>query len=92
MDGHDFGDKYEQYIVALVQNGTMSMKTLDVAVANVLRVKTRLGLVAMKPSDINIDETLVSTRLGDNPKHVALGLRAARESIVLLNNDDNVLR
>ena len=91
MDGHDFGDKYEQYIVALVQNGTMSMKTLDVAVANVLRVKTRLGLVAMKPSDINIDETLVSTRLGDNPKHVALGLRAARESIVLLNNDDNVL-
>ena len=91
MDGHDFGDgNYEKIVVDLVNSGALSESALDAAVANVLRVKARLGLVNNSETT-KVDETLVETNLGDNLEHRSVALRAALESVVLLNNDGGVL-
>ena len=34
---------------------------------------------------------MVATNLGDNPTHVAAAIRAAKESVVMLMNEKNVL-
>ena len=44
-----------------------------------------------KPETALIDEKLVQTNLGDNPKHIQLAVRAAQESVVMLANGGNTL-
>ena len=101
MNGHDFGDDYEKHVVELVTSGRMPEAALDVAVGNMLRVKTRLGLAdaaaAAPPQKEGrpawfTDESLVRTNLGDNPAHRAVATRAAQESVVLLSNTDGTTR
>jgi len=93
VNGHDFGSNYEQLVVGLVESGRVPITVLDTAVANVLRVKTRLGLVPTNQTAYSpyTDETRVQSSLGDNAAHRALAERAARESVVLLRNEDNTL-
>jgi beta-glucosidase-like glycosyl hydrolase len=44
-----------------------------------------------KPETALVDEKLVQTNLGDNPKHIQLAVRAAQESVVMLANGGNTL-
>jgi len=95
MNGHDFGDQYEIHAANLVKSGKMTMATLDKAAGAILKVKARLGMIPVafggKPDDALVDATLVATNLGDNPKHVAAAIRAAKESVVMLMNEKNTL-
>ena len=70
----------------LVKEGSVSMKTLDRRVADVLRVKFRLGLFDHPYVDPKkADEVLKPGRTKD------FMLRMARESLVLLKNDSSLL-
>lgn len=71
----------------LVKEGTVSMKTLDARVRDVLRVKFMLGLF----DHPYVEDAKVAERIVNSPEHQAVALRAARESIVLLKNDHNAL-
>jgi beta-glucosidase len=69
-----------------VKEGKVSMKTVDDAVSNVLRVKFQMGLFEGKEIDVN-------TALNFNQKTEgrALALKIAEESMILLKNQNNVL-
>lgn len=71
----------------LVKEGKVSMKTLDDRVRDVLRVKFIVG-VFDRPYVADAD---ASERLVNSAAHQQVALRAARESIVLLKNDKNIL-
>lgn len=67
-------------------DGRIDQKTIDEAVARVLRLKFELGLF----DNPYIEPTLASVWNG-NPNHVELAKKAALESIVLLKNDNHIL-
>jgi beta-glucosidase len=71
----------------LVKEGTVSMKTLDDRVRDVLRVKFILGIF----DHPYVSDAGAAERLVNSVDHQQVALRAARESIVLLKNDANVL-
>lgn len=66
--------------------GLIADYVIDSAVARVLRAKFELGLFENPYADVKEAE-----KWNGNPAHRQLALRAARESIVLLKNDDNIL-
>lgn len=71
----------------LIKDGEISMKTIDARVADVLRVKFRLGL---------FDQPYVeNTKAADKLVHTAadeeLSKQINKESLVLLKNEDNFL-
>lgn len=79
----------ETYVLPLrelVKEGRVSTKTLDSRVADVLRIKFQLGL---------FDHPYVDPKRADevvlNDDHQTVGLRAARESMVLLKNEGGAL-
>src|SRR5438309_5764084 len=71
----------------LVKEGKVSMKTLDDRVRDVLRVKFLVGIFD-HPYVKDADAT---EKLVNSAQHQEVALRAARESMVLLKNDKNVL-
>src|SRR5688572_31717605 len=71
----------------LVKEGRVSMKTLDDRVRDVLRVKFMTGLF----DNPYIADAVRTRELVNSAEHQRVALRAARESIVLLKNDRNVL-
>lgn len=71
----------------LVREGKLSMKTLDARVRDVLRVKFQLGLFD-RPYVPDVEATV---QLVNSSDHQSVALRAARESIVLLKNEKNIL-
>src|SRR5688500_5233253 len=71
----------------LVKEGKVSMKTLDDRVRDVLRVKFLTGLFD-RPYVSDPKRTLA---IVNSAAHREVALRAARESIVLLKNEQNVL-
>ena len=71
----------------LVKEGRVSMKTLDDRVRDVLRVKFLVGIFD-HPYVIDAE---ASERVVNSTAHQQVALRAARESIVLLKNEKNVL-
>lgn len=93
VNGHDFGASYEGLIADLVGSGAMPEAVLNKAVSDVLRVKARLGLVdGVGPgSPAIVDPSRAATSLGDNATHIAVALRAARESVVVLANAAGIL-
>ncbi|MFN4113219.1 MAG: glycoside hydrolase family 3 N-terminal domain-containing protein [Sphingomonadaceae bacterium] len=73
-------------IVAQVRNGTIPMATLDQAVARVLRLKQRAGLLdpaVRKPSERGVGGKL---ELIGSPNHRALAREAVAKSQVILKN------
>jgi beta-glucosidase len=78
-------EHYKLFIPAFL-DGRISRKTIDEAVARVLRIKFELGLFE-KPY---VDEGAVNKWNG-NPAHKALAKEAALKSMVLLKNDGNTL-
>jgi beta-glucosidase len=71
----------------LVKEGKVSMKTLDDRVRDVLRVKFLLGIF----DHPYVEDASYAERTVNSSEHQKVALRAARESIVLLKNDRNVL-
>lgn len=72
-----------------VRNGTIPMARLDDAVARILRVKFRLGLLDTKVSS---EQSLASKfELLSDAEHRALARQVVRESLVLLKNEHHLL-
>jgi beta-glucosidase len=71
----------------LVKEGKISMKTLDDRVRDVLRVKFRLGIF----DHPYVGDAEATARIVNSAEHQAVALTAARESMVLLKNDRNIL-
>ncbi|MCD7971646.1 MAG: glycoside hydrolase family 3 C-terminal domain-containing protein [Candidatus Azobacteroides sp.] len=87
MQFYDF--KYEEFqknIVEAVNEGLLAEKDLDRAVAGVLRLKFELGLFENPYTDVSLLEKVFNT-----PENKQLASEAARNSIVLLQNEGNVL-
>src|SRR5438477_7603365 len=82
--------KPEDFILPLrelVKEGKVSMKTLDDRVRDVLRVKFLVGIF----DHPYVTDPAATERLVNSAEHQQVALRATRESIVLLKNDQNVL-
>lgn len=73
-------------IEGLVERGELSMVVLDEAVARVLRLKFDLGLF-----ETPYREEGPAVELCGHPDHRQLALDVARQSLVLLKNDDALL-
>jgi len=74
------------HLAELVKTGRLPAGALDTAVRRILELKFRLGL---------FDDPYVDPRKADefvgNPQMRALALKAARQSLVLLKNENNTL-
>ena len=73
-------------IIDLVKQGELSEELLDNAVRRVLKVKFWLGLF----DDPYVDPDYAE-KINDHPAHRELALKIARESIVLLKNEGDIL-
>jgi beta-glucosidase len=71
----------------LVKDGKVSMATLDDRVRDVLRVKFLVGIF----DHPYVEDAGYAEKIANSPEHQQVALRAARESIVLLKNDRNIL-
>lgn len=73
------------HLAALVKEGRISEERINLSVARILRMKLRIGLFE-NPLPRNDRFSRIGT-----PENRALALEAARESIVLMKNEKNVL-
>ena len=71
-----------------VAKGLIDEATIDRAVKRLFTARFRLGM--FDPLE-QVDYAQIPYEVNDCPEHRALALRAARESIVLLKNEDNLL-
>jgi len=79
-------DCYAKPLKKLVENGTVPEALVDRAVSRILNMKFRLGLFEdpyAKPEE--------AAKIIDTPEQRELSLRAARQSIILLKNDKDLL-
>jgi len=89
MAGCDFSDKeYRENIPAAVREGKLTEARLNDAVSRVLRVRFRLG--EFDPFDAVPYSNIAPDVIGSAP-HRAVALKAAQESIVLLQNRNQLL-
>ncbi|MDR0413628.1 MAG: glycoside hydrolase family 3 C-terminal domain-containing protein [Dysgonamonadaceae bacterium] len=87
MQFYDFPhDEFRQILVNAAKKSKQVQRDLDRAVRSILRVKFQLGLFDRPYTD----ETLAGKVL-HNAGHRALALEAARQSLVLLENEKDVL-
>lgn len=70
-----------------VDNGKISQETLDKRVAEILRIKFRLGLF----DNPYRDNGKQAEQIVHSKEHQAVSLEAARQSLVLLKNETNLL-
>ncbi len=70
----------------LVRDGRLSMQTIDSRVADVLRVKFRLGLFDHPYVDAKLADRVVHTKQNEE-----FAMQVNRESLVLLKNTNNAL-
>lgn len=76
---------YLKHLPALVKEGKVSIKDIDNAVRNILRIKLRMGLFENPYTDTKKASVLYST------EHLNIAKQAAIESAILLKNDNNLL-
>jgi beta-glucosidase len=89
MAGCDFSDKeFEANIPTAVQSGKLTEARLDDAVTRVLRVRFELG--EFDPFN-SVPYSKISPNSICSPEHRAVALKAAQESIVLLENRGDFL-
>ena len=85
LDMEMAGDAYSNHLIGLVEEDRISIETIDAAVANILRVKFRLGLFENPYTDpAELPPTGSDTALQAAKK-------AALQSVVLLKNDHRAL-
>jgi beta-glucosidase len=89
MAGCDFSDKeFEENIPAAIREGKLTEERLNDALTRVLRTRFRLG--EFDPFESG-PYSKISPGVIDSPAHRAVALEAARQSIVLLQNRDQLL-
>ncbi|WP_105103759.1 beta-glucosidase BglX [Microbulbifer pacificus] len=89
IDMEMYTDTYDQYLPQLLDEGKFSEAQLDTAVANILRVKLRLGLWEHPyPRAKSPQERAQIIR---NPEFLEAAREAATQTFVLLKNDNQVL-
>ncbi len=76
-------DHYYKYLIELLNEGKVKLADIDAAVVKALKFKFELGLFENPYIDID-DAIAVSKRV----EHKELALQAARESIILLKNEN----
>jgi len=81
------GDTY-RYLRSAVEKGLLKESDIDVSVKRLFTARFKLGL--FDPPGM-VSYTQISISENDKPGHRELALKAARESIVLLKNDKNIL-
>lgn len=81
------GSTYPALLEA-VEQGLVSEETIDGAVARLFAARFRLGMFD-PPEQVPFAQ--IPYEIVDSPQHRALALRAARESMVLLKNEGNLL-
>jgi len=86
MDMHMHGPGFLEPVMELVKEKRIPMSYVDRSAAKILEAKFRLGLF----ENPYVDESAAAL-LVNNPQHKAMALQAARESIVLLKNENNFL-
>lgn len=79
------GWTYASHLAEVVGDGRLDESVVDAMVANVLRIKLRLGLFEHPYTDPG------AFPAAGNPYHLSAARQAASESAVLLKNDDGVL-
>ncbi|KAF1722440.1 beta-glucosidase BglX [Pseudoxanthomonas wuyuanensis] len=79
---------YANHLAGLVESGAVAMTTLDEAVRRVLRVKAAIGLFDTPYRSLDPQREADTSYL---PAHDALAREAARRSIVLLKNENDLL-
>lgn len=77
---------YVSSVQSLLDEGKLSMETIDTYVGNILRVKFQLGLFDQPYTDETLAETVILA-----PGHLEVAKEAASESFVLLQNNNQVL-
>ncbi|MGB9894464.1 MAG: glycoside hydrolase family 3 N-terminal domain-containing protein [Thermoproteota archaeon] len=78
---------YGEPLISAVKKGAVSEATIDEAVKRVLRLKFQLGLF----ENPYVDLSEAPEFLDGKDEYRSLALEAARESIILLKNDGNLL-
>ncbi len=78
---------YIDNLQTLISEGKVSMDTLDEAVRRILKVKVQLGLFEKPYRSVK----LTNGEMFDVKTHMAKARELARESMVLLKNDNNIL-
>ena len=87
MQFYDFDHAvFQKALVDCVRDGSLPEGDLDRAVRSVLRVKFELGLF-----DHPLVDPTLSAKVERSQDHLALSLESARESMVLLRNEGNLL-
>ncbi|MFC2126036.1 glycoside hydrolase family 3 C-terminal domain-containing protein [Bacteroidota bacterium] len=81
-----FGQGYFNELVECVNEGIVSMATIDRSVRRVLRTKFMLGL--FENPFVSAEKAV---QIVNNKDHQGIALQAAREGIVLLKNEKNTL-
>jgi beta-glucosidase len=81
------GREYKSLVQA-VKDGLIAESEIDTAVKNLMRIRFRLGM--FDPPEM-VKYTTIPYSENDSAAHRAIALNAARESIVLLKNDNNGL-
>ena len=81
------GREYRSLVQA-VKDGLITEAEIDTAVKHLMKIRFRLGM--FDPPEI-VKYARISFSENDTDAHRALSLKAARESMVLLKNDVNVL-
>ena len=89
MAGCDFSDKeFQENIPAAVREGKLTEERLNDALTRVLKVRMRLG--EFDPFDA-VPYSKISPAVVGSPEHRAIALKVSQQSIVLLQNQDNLL-
>ena len=90
MTGFNTGVQYEfpqgnyyKHLPQLLKEGKVKLSDINQAVALTLKLKFELGLFENPYVDVN-----QAIKVSKNPRHREIALQAARESIVLLKNDN----
>lgn len=86
LDIEMVSEGYSNHLAELVEAGEVPLALVDEAVRRVLRLKFRLGLFENPYTDEMLAERIIL-----RPDFRELALEVARESMVLLKNEDNIL-
>lgn len=82
------GDYFKQYLPYLVQRNIVTEEAVDSAVRRIMLSRFMLGLYD-PPAMVSYNK--ISKKVVDSPEHKALARKAAREAIILLKNEKNLL-
>lgn len=81
-------DVYPNHLLPAYKQGLVSKASIDTAVGRILRARFKLGIF---DSEENNPYTRISPDIIGSKKHQELALETARQSIVLLKNNDGIL-